>query len=52
MERPDFVVFTGDFITGDAILSNSTGFIDTLLTPVVAGGYKWASTYGNHDNGY
>lgn len=36
-ERPEFVVFTGDLITGDAILINSTGFIDTLLTPVVQG---------------
>jgi predicted MPP superfamily phosphohydrolase len=39
-ENPDFVVFTGDFITGDAIVRNSTGFIDTLLTPVVQGGYR------------
>jgi len=50
-EHPDFVVFTGDFITGDAILINSTEFIDTLLQPVVQGNYKWGSTYGNHDNG-
>jgi len=50
-DRPDFVVFTGDLITGDAILYNSTAFIDTLLTPVVEGGYRWASCYGNHDNG-
>jgi hypothetical protein len=50
-ETPDFVVFTGDFITGDAIFINSTGFIRTLLQPVIQGGYRWASTYGNHDNG-
>jgi len=39
-DQPDFVVFTGDFMTGDAILVNSTRFIDQLLTPLVEGGYK------------
>jgi hypothetical protein len=50
-DTPDFVVFTGDLITGDAILINSTGFIEQLLTPLLSAGYRWASTYGNHDNG-
>jgi hypothetical protein len=50
-EKPDLVVFTGDLITGDVLLVNATGYIDLLLTPVVQGNYKWASTYGNHDNG-
>jgi len=50
-DKPDFVVFTGDLITGDVLVVNPTGYIDTLLAPVNDGNYKWASTYGNHDNG-
>jgi len=50
-EHPDFVVFTGDLITGDVLVVNATGYIDLLLTPLVEGNYRWAATYGNHDNG-
>lgn len=50
-EHPDFVVFTGDFITGEGIFINGTGFIQTILAPLAEANYRWASTYGNHDNG-
>jgi len=50
-EYPDFVVFTGDLMTSDAILFNSTRFIHAAFEAVSTKGYKWGSTYGNHDNG-
>jgi len=51
MEHPDFVVLAGDLVTGDEITINPTGHIDQLLKPLVEGSYRWASIYGNHDNG-
>lgn len=50
-ERPDFVVLNGDLITGEnTYASNSTSYVDSIVTPFVQKGYKWASTYGNHDS--
>jgi len=49
MENPDFVIFTGDQVTGDSMFPNVTEYIQMLLKPVVEKGYKWASVYGNHD---
>ena len=52
-EQPDFVVLNGDLITGENTFAfNSTGYVDEIVTPLVQGGYSWASTYGNHDSKY
>ncbi|KAJ6633816.1 putative inactive purple acid phosphatase 16 [Pseudolycoriella hygida] len=50
MENPDFVIFTGDQVTGDKMYPNVTEYIHMMLKPVVEKGYKWASVYGNHDS--
>jgi hypothetical protein len=51
-EKPDFVAFTGDLISEEFLVApNGSAYIDILLQPVVQGGYKWGSTYGNHDSG-
>jgi hypothetical protein len=39
-EEPDFVVFTGDLITGDVLFVNATGYVDLLLTPLVEQNYR------------
>ena len=52
-EQPDFVILNGDLITGENTFAfNSTGYLDEIVTPLVQGGYRWASTYGNHDSKY
>ena len=52
-EQPDFVVLNGDLVTGENTFAfNSTGYVDEIVTPLVQGGYSWASTYGNHDSKY
>lgn len=52
-EQPDFVVLNGDLITGENTFAfNSTGYVDEIVAPLVQGGYRWASTYGNHDSKY
>ena len=52
-EQPNFVVLNGDLITGENTFAfNSTGYVDEIVTPLVQGGYVWASTYGNHDSKY
>ncbi|CAL8096258.1 unnamed protein product [Orchesella dallaii] len=50
-ENPDFVIFTGDQVTGELMYPNGTDYIHILLTPFVEKGYRWASVYGNHDIG-
>ena len=50
-EKPDFVIMNGDLITGENTYHhNSTLNFDVLVKPLVDGGYRWASTYGNHDS--
>lgn len=40
----------GDLITGENThFENSTQYVHQIFAPMVAGKYKWASTYGNHD---
>lgn len=39
-ENPDFVIFTGDQVTGDIMYPNVTEYIKMLLKPVVEKGYK------------
>ncbi|XP_021949605.1 probable inactive purple acid phosphatase 16 [Folsomia candida] len=50
-EHPDFVVYTGDLMSAEVMFPNGSVYVDMLLKPVVDGGYRWASTYGNHDIG-
>ena len=52
-EQPNFVILNGDLITGENTFAfNSTGYVDQIVAPLVEGGYRWASTYGNHDSKY
>lgn len=50
-EKPQLVVINGDLISGEATqASNSSQYLDQVVSPLVDGGYLWASTYGNHDS--
>ena len=50
-EKPDFVVLNGDLITGENTFAfNSTDYVHQIVKPLTDGGYRWASTYGNHDS--
>ncbi|KAJ5655410.1 hypothetical protein N7507_007360 [Penicillium longicatenatum] len=50
-EKPQLVVINGDLISGEATkASNSSEYLDKVVSPLVNGGYLWASTYGNHDS--
>lgn len=49
-EGPQLVVLNGDLITGEnTMLENATDYIDMIVKPLVRGGHRWASSYGNHD---
>ncbi|EYE98606.1 metallophosphoesterase family protein [Aspergillus ruber CBS 135680] len=51
IEKPQLVVLNGDLVTGDATSrSNSSAYVDRVLTPLVENNVSWASTYGNHDS--
>lgn len=53
VEKPQLAVLNGDLITGEnTSLENATNYVDMIVKPLVHGGYKWASAYGNHDQGY
>ncbi|KAF7340304.1 Metallo-dependent phosphatase [Mycena venus] len=50
-ERPDYVVFNGDLITGDyTFRENSTLLIDQIMAPLLEAQVLFSSTHGNHDN--
>lgn len=50
-EKPDLAVLNGDLITGENTFAfNSSQYVDEIVTPLIEGGYRWASTYGNHDS--
>ncbi|KAJ7098550.1 Metallo-dependent phosphatase-like protein [Mycena belliarum] len=50
-ERPNYVVFNGDLITGENVFaSNATKYLDQLFAPTVARNIRFSSTHGNHDN--
>lgn len=51
-ERPDFVVFGGDQVTGENTFYNVSGHQDHLLRPVIESKTRFASVYGNHDESY
>ncbi|KAJ5143928.1 uncharacterized protein N7515_002715 [Penicillium bovifimosum] len=50
-ENPDFVVINGDLVSGEwTHKADSSRFIHEVVSPLVDGGYRWGSTYGNHDS--
>ncbi|KAL6074992.1 Phosphatase dcr2 [Balamuthia mandrillaris] len=49
-ERPDFVVFSGDQVTGNNIHDNATVYWGQALKPVLEAGYRWSIVFGNHDD--
>ncbi|CAK5284827.1 unnamed protein product [Mycena citricolor] len=52
-ERPDFVVFNGDLLTGENLFKeNATKYLDQVWAPTVERNIPFASTHGNHDNSF
>jgi hypothetical protein len=50
-EEIDFVVLNGDLVSGERTQkADSKKYVDRVVFPLLDGGYKWASTYGNHDS--
>ncbi|KAJ5320301.1 hypothetical protein PENANT_c010G05414 [Penicillium antarcticum] len=50
-EEIDFVVLNGDLVSGERTQkADSKKYVDRVVSPLLDGGYKWASTYGNHDS--
>lgn len=50
-EQIDFVVLNGDLVSGERTQkADSKKYVDRVVSPLLGGGYKWASTYGNHDS--
>jgi len=50
MEEPDFVIFTGDLITGNNIYDNATAYWSNMLVAVNESNTKFATLFGNHDD--
>lgn len=40
IERPDFVIFTGDLLTAEEMFSNATDYFAILVAPLVEKNYK------------
>lgn len=50
-EKPNYVVFNGDIMTGENVFAdNATGYQDMCYQPTVERGIPFSSTHGNHDN--
>ncbi|KAF7291247.1 Metallo-dependent phosphatase-like protein [Mycena indigotica] len=50
-EKPDYVVFNGDIITGENVFAfNATGYLDQAYAPTVARKIPFSVAHGNHDN--
>ncbi|KAL5258139.1 hypothetical protein ACHWQZ_G012929 [Mnemiopsis leidyi] len=49
-EKPDFVLFTGDTLTGNNIGSNATEYWKYVLSPCLQHDTPWAHVFGNHDD--
>ncbi|CAG8093532.1 unnamed protein product [Penicillium salamii] len=50
-EDIDLVVINGDLVSGERThKADSKKYIADVVSPLVEGGYRWASTYGNHDS--
>lgn len=47
IEKPDFVVFTGDNVWGQTV--KSAGDLESLIQPLVDRNIQWAWVLGNHD---
>ncbi len=48
IEKPDFVIYTGDHVTGEPIAQG----IDAVFEPVVSRKIPFAAVLGNHDDEY
>lgn len=46
----DFLVFSGDQITGNNIVDNASAYLKVILDTPAAAGIPWASALGNHDD--
>ncbi|KAJ7762955.1 Metallo-dependent phosphatase-like protein [Mycena metata] len=50
-EKPNYVVFNGDMITGENVFKeNATNYLDIVYAPTVVRKIPFSSTHGNHDN--
>ncbi|KAJ6623711.1 Metallo-dependent phosphatase-like protein [Mycena sp. CBHHK59/15] len=50
-EKPNYVVFNGDMMTGENVFKqNATNYLDLVYAPTVARNIPFSSTHGNHDN--
>ncbi|ORY25933.1 Metallo-dependent phosphatase-like protein [Naematelia encephala] len=50
-EKPNYVVFNGDMMTGENVFAdNATGYLDQCYKPTVDRNIPFSSTHGNHDN--
>ncbi|KAF8143723.1 Metallo-dependent phosphatase-like protein [Mycena galopus ATCC 62051] len=50
-EKPNYVVFNGDMMTGENVFAdNATGYLDQAFAPTVARNIPFSCTHGNHDN--
>jgi len=50
IEKPDLVILTGDMLTGNNIIDNATDYWREMVNPMIELGYRWAITFGNHDD--
>ncbi|KAF7369531.1 Metallo-dependent phosphatase-like protein [Mycena venus] len=50
-EKPNYVVFNGDMMTGENVFkANATNYLDMVYAPTVTRNIPFSSTHGNHDN--
>ncbi|KAJ7893257.1 Metallo-dependent phosphatase-like protein [Mycena leptocephala] len=50
-EKPNYVVFNGDMMTGENVFAaNATNYLDMVYAPTVARNIPFSSSHGNHDN--
>jgi len=50
IEQPDFVILTGDLITGNNIVDNATAYWKIIMDVITEFNVPWAITFGNHDD--
>ncbi|KAJ7204299.1 Metallo-dependent phosphatase-like protein [Mycena rebaudengoi] len=50
-EKPNYVVFNGDLMTGENVFKhNATNYLDIVFAPTVARNIPFSTAHGNHDN--
>ncbi|KAJ7141700.1 Metallo-dependent phosphatase-like protein [Mycena crocata] len=50
-EKPNYVVFNGDMMTGENVFkANATNYLDLVFGPTVTRNIPFSSAHGNHDN--